>query len=807
MKFNNTPPKWDAAGTEPTTALQTEGFKAGYKPPAPFFNYLFNRITACIKEIQAGLSNVDNTADLDKPISTAQQKAIDECDIAATATGNPIHTTDATNAPFNSLAVQGASEQAATTGAQLIKQPYKDSTITASGITFTPNEDGSVTITGTATANSYFTMDGGFADATVSIPEWLPEGNEFTLSGGTSDIGVALYLYSSAGETVSFIAFGTETTFTIPSGYDYYGLFIQVPSGKTVNAIIYPMFNSGAIATEYEPYTGGKPAPNPDYPQTINGVGDSGSTEVATTGKNLYNCRDIIETYSTGTITDDDYITIECDNTAGTTTVYRNQWTNLIKHLKKNTNYRLVVEVKELVNCGLYAISRKTPTSPESQFTDNVIITAAGIHEKIVTTNGYDWSGTVYSLRTFAQFSAGNSGKCVFRISLQEIEDTSTEYEPYRGTAATVPLTEPLYGIGDIKDEIGLNGLTKRFASVIFDGSDDEGWNRDYTSDDSKKRMVTSLVKDVVKKAENNQVANIWCNMFIKARADDTYSLQERISVDDIGRIHIYSDTYNDAVADWCTFLAENPMLVVYELAEPVTEKLTSEQSTALASLQTFEGITNIFADSMANLDVEYFKNTDNGRTGGALKKTAGNSGGLSGADVVDHLESTATDLPLSANQGRVLNERLTADNGTSFRFGVDENGNYGYVITDSAGADTVIPFKSGMKLKEYGFLNISSATNTSKTATITIPEGVTKMLSICTFAWNYSSGMGVTGDCITTSNEIYTKSVTSSGVYGEKVSIKEHLLDGKGGTVTVKLSHAANNTTNHSSGSYTILY
>lgn len=31
--------------------------------------------------------------------------------------------------------------------------------------------------------------------------------------------------------------------------------------------------------------------------------------------------------------------------------------------------------------------------------------------------------------------------------------------------------------------------------------------------------------------------------------------------------------------------------------------------------------------------------------------------------DVVDHLESTATDLPLSANQGRVLNEKITEQN------------------------------------------------------------------------------------------------------------------------------------------------
>ena len=45
MDFTNIAPKWDAEGREPSLELQTEGFKAGYKPPAPYFNYLFNRST------------------------------------------------------------------------------------------------------------------------------------------------------------------------------------------------------------------------------------------------------------------------------------------------------------------------------------------------------------------------------------------------------------------------------------------------------------------------------------------------------------------------------------------------------------------------------------------------------------------------------------------------------------------------------------------------------------------------------------------------------------------------------------------
>ena len=41
------------------------------------------------------------------------------------------------------------------------------------------------------------------------------------------------------------------------------------------------------------------------------------------------------------------------------------------------------------------------------------------------------------------------------------------------------------------------------------------------------------------------------------------------------------------------------------------------------------------------------------------------------------------------------LNGKLIASDNVPFRFGVNSNGEYGYIITNPAGADTVIPFSS----------------------------------------------------------------------------------------------------------------
>ena len=71
MKFEKTPPAWNAKGEEPPSALKNSGFQAGYKPPATYFNWFWNKVSTCLTELQAKLSNVDNTADVEKSVKYA----------------------------------------------------------------------------------------------------------------------------------------------------------------------------------------------------------------------------------------------------------------------------------------------------------------------------------------------------------------------------------------------------------------------------------------------------------------------------------------------------------------------------------------------------------------------------------------------------------------------------------------------------------------------------------------------------------------------------------------------------------------
>lgn len=48
------------------------------------------------------------------------------------------------------------------------------------------------------------------------------------------------------------------------------------------------MLNAGNTALPWEPYTGGKPSPSPDYPQKIQSAGDDGNLNVMVRGKNIF---------------------------------------------------------------------------------------------------------------------------------------------------------------------------------------------------------------------------------------------------------------------------------------------------------------------------------------------------------------------------------------------------------------------------------------------------------------------------------------------------------------------------------------
>ena len=130
---------------------------------------------------------------------------------------------------------------------------------TSNGITWTRNEDGSVTANGTATADSWYNF--GTNSTTEDLAFYLQPGT-YTLTGcpdgGSSSkwrlrCGEYSGIGSSATQTVDHIEYGNGITFTV-SEKRYCRLECAVYNGQTVSNLTFkPMLVRGSIAQDYVP--------------------------------------------------------------------------------------------------------------------------------------------------------------------------------------------------------------------------------------------------------------------------------------------------------------------------------------------------------------------------------------------------------------------------------------------------------------------------------------------------------------------------------------------------------------------------
>ena len=131
-------------------------------------------------------------------------------------------------------------------GGQKNLLPLDCSTTTSNGITYTVNSDGSIKVSGTATATSFFNLSDAFE---------LESGREYIMSGThIANDGIQIHLrYASQAETIAR-AQEDDITFTAPSSAIY--PYIVVSSGTTLdNVTVYPMIRDARIASEeYVPY-------------------------------------------------------------------------------------------------------------------------------------------------------------------------------------------------------------------------------------------------------------------------------------------------------------------------------------------------------------------------------------------------------------------------------------------------------------------------------------------------------------------------------------------------------------------------
>lgn len=135
----------------------------------------------------------------------------------------------------------------------LLPYPYFENTKTASGVSFTVNNDGSITVNGTATDNVFFNIVYKSSDLKLDV------GRKYILSG-LANVFVSLRLLDNSFNSVEVFDCSytkDSITFAPTKEYMYVTCYIYVSNGTTIdNVTIHPMLRDASITDDtYEIYT------------------------------------------------------------------------------------------------------------------------------------------------------------------------------------------------------------------------------------------------------------------------------------------------------------------------------------------------------------------------------------------------------------------------------------------------------------------------------------------------------------------------------------------------------------------------
>lgn len=577
-------------------------------------------VTAEEKEL---ISDIPDMQEFDKEVN----------EILPTVTGAGTELSlDGTKETRMEIDLKGNTEQASTEGKNLFN---------ANGTYYTRNENTTLSISGNEiTITNTSTVGAGFAwwnipitsgqNYTISYIDLIenPENTNNHLSFKFNENPITEYTSDFTDYTQYTKLNKTNKVATAEATSNYVTIVLRT-TVEAVNKITGIQLEQGSTATDYEPYTGGIPSPNPDYPQDIHTV--TGNNTISVCGKNLlkYPYVDTTKTNNGITYTDngDGTITISGTATANSTFLLANQTTQGLRDLLIN---------KECFLSGCYTGgSSSTYTLQLYGFasTGNGILRDVGSGVNLSSFENKDYNFNI------AIFIANGTtiNNITFKPQL-DLGSTATSYEPYQATTYPINLgTMELCKIGDYQDYIYKSEdkwyKHSEIGKMVLDGSE-SNWRKGSTTDDD--RFIYDL-----RTSEQLYVvtSNSLCNRF-------SYNTTKIVSSwrnnQDVQLVFDYTEYGTTTLEQWENWLSTHNLILYQPLVTPTDTEITD--TTLIAQLNTLDkaksydtqtNITQInsdlpfILDATAKVDInlaDYVKNTDyaTNEKGGVTKNGSG---------------------------------------------------------------------------------------------------------------------------------------------------------------------------------------
>lgn len=493
--------------------------------------------------------------------------------VLTVVTGNPALLENSKgNRGLESITLYGKSTQMNTTGAQLF--PFE---VGKKGINFEVFEDGIVISCkkGTdiyAVGRPNATLESSYDDFPLLAP------GEYYIYSDSKYVELLVTTFVNGEYLILGVStIGAAVKIKVIAGYKFRILLRCREDVETkVKAIISKRYPT---ASNYEPYTGGKPSPSQEYPQEIESVGQDGEIEVKTLGANLFDASTALKTQiDAGLLHINDSGEVVLNGTFGT------------------NNRNFYITLKPGVYCLTGGAIWHIIASKDSVF-DRILT----IDEE-TTYQCYISNGTYNEVVSNPMINAGS---------------TALPYEPYK-PAQTLIIPTPN----------GLSGIPVSSGGNYTD-ADGQQWVCDEV--DFKKGVYVQRVATETPKAkwknfeETADVPNRYCisgALVNRYRDGSTKCLISHGIYANWGiapgwalnsttfYYHPKEDvTKEEAKEQILGFInSANPLTFLGQLETPIEKPLTTEQLATYKALRTYSPTTTVANDAEAGMSVGYAK-------------------------------------------------------------------------------------------------------------------------------------------------------------------------------------------------------
>lgn len=507
--------------------------------------------------------------------------------------------------------LEGNTTQVQTTGAQLFDIKNIVSPQTVNGITLTTDlTNGTITVNGTATAVTIFT---------IPLTNIIPTGKIIYMGAnnpiaGNSELQLRLMTEDESVIVVGLQLLTIDTSIVTTLTNDVSKIGFRIGANQTVNNFVIKIMLAYDSAKPWEPYTGGKPSPSPQYLQDIKGIGESGNINIIVAGTQLFDIDSIIT--SNNVYIDENNTEIVVNDWA------RNIGISCIASLKPATTYRIKATIRmiQVVNDESYTSNKMKRlalyrNSSSAQGGLNILL----INNGTIMTNGQeieinntfttpesfeDCELLIYSER----YTKTNNPDKYSQIGFKDIMITETEtdlvWEPYYSPQnISITLTKPLYGIDNYNDEIAVTKRIDKCIELTFDGS--EYW--DFHNLQQGFYTVNAL-------PNASSFRKGYCNQFIVISKLNNNPNGLILGMDNNRNIYTRNNQFYDStipdkgLAAWKAHLSTNPLkIVTYTNPEGYVETpLEQSNIDAIKSLYAYNGYTIVNNNENTNMKIMY---------------------------------------------------------------------------------------------------------------------------------------------------------------------------------------------------------